>query len=316
MSGRLLVRTSLLALFGITLGCGESSPTGPSQQTMPETIPGAMTVAVISPNMGSTAGGTRVTISGSGFQAGATVTLDGAATNVSVVSSTAITATTPAHAAGTVDVVVTTPGGQSGRLTGGYTYAVIPPASITAVFPNPGSTGGSTPVTITGTGFQSGATVTLNHTVLERRNVYVRNSTTIHLSTPAHAEGTVDVVVTNPDGQSGRLTGGYTYVSPESFDFNGNWAGVAGSEYDTEMRFAIQNNMLISVSCGTSATLTFSPPPSVSHGEFSFVGNDGIGISGRIVSAVNAVGTINIAPCTSTIWIATKSQGAQGAALR
>ena len=316
MSSR-LVSTSLLALLGITLGCGENSPTGPSQQTMPETITGATTVAVISPNMGSTAGGTHVTISGSGFQAGATVTLDGAATNVSIVSSTVITATTPAHTAGTVDVVVTTPGGQSGRLMGGYIYAVIPPVSITAVSPRIGSTDGSTTVTITGTGFQSGATVTLDATALEQREVYVRNSTTIHVSSPTHAEGTVDVVVTNPDGQSGRLIGGYTYVSPESFDFNGNWAGLAGAEYDMEMRFAIQNNMLISVSCGTSETLTFSPPLSVSRGEFSFVGNDDVRISGRIVSAVNAVGTINIAPCTSTIWIAAKSQGTQGvAALR
>jgi hypothetical protein len=52
------------------------------------------------------------------------------------------------------------------------------------------------------------------------RTVYVRNSTTIHLSTPAHAAGTVDVVVTNSGSHADRLTGGYTYASPESFDFN------------------------------------------------------------------------------------------------
>jgi hypothetical protein len=303
MSNRFLVRTlmaSLLALLGMILGCGGNSPAGPSEPT----IPAATTVSVISPNTGSTDGATRVTITGTGFQSGATVTLDGAATNVSVVSSTAVTATTAAHAAGTVDIVVTNPGGQSGRLTGGYTYAVVPPVSVTAVSPNTGSTGGNTPVTITGTGFQSGATVTLDGTA--SRNVYVQNSTTIHFSTPAHAAGTVDVVVTNPGRQADRLAGGYIYASPQSFDFNGNWAGGAGSEYDIEIRFTIQNNVLVNASCGTSGTVTFSPPPSVSNGEFSFLGNDGLAISGRIVSASNAIGTINLAPCASTIWLATK----------
>ena len=41
---------------------------------------------------------------------------------VAVVSSTSITATTAAHAAGAVNVVVTNSGGQSGTLTNGYTY--------------------------------------------------------------------------------------------------------------------------------------------------------------------------------------------------
>jgi hypothetical protein len=64
-----------------------------------------------------------VTITGTNFATGATVTFGGtAATNVVVVSSTSITATTPAHAAGAVTVTVTNPGGQSGSLTNGYTY--------------------------------------------------------------------------------------------------------------------------------------------------------------------------------------------------
>ncbi len=42
--------------------------------------------------------------------------------NVVLVSSTTITATTPAHVAGAVNVVVTNSKGQSGTLTNGYTY--------------------------------------------------------------------------------------------------------------------------------------------------------------------------------------------------
>ena len=62
-------------------------------------------------------GGTAVTVTGTGFLAGATVTFGGtAATNVTVVNSTTITATTPAHTAGAVNVVVTNTDGQSGTL--------------------------------------------------------------------------------------------------------------------------------------------------------------------------------------------------------
>ena len=65
---------------------------------------GGPTVGSVSPNGGSTAGGTAVTIVGTGFVTPATVTLDGtAALAVAVANATTITATTPAHAAGIVE---------------------------------------------------------------------------------------------------------------------------------------------------------------------------------------------------------------------
>jgi hypothetical protein len=85
--------------------------------------PPALSVTSVSPASGRTSGGTKVTIAGTGFQSGATVTFGGnAATNVTVVSSTSITATTPPHAAGTVNVTVTNPNGQRDTLANGYTY--------------------------------------------------------------------------------------------------------------------------------------------------------------------------------------------------
>ena len=65
-----------------------------------------------------------VEIFGTGFQPGATVTLDGAASNVDI-SSTAIRAKTPVHAPGAVDVVVTNPDGRKATLTAGYTFRVV-----------------------------------------------------------------------------------------------------------------------------------------------------------------------------------------------
>jgi hypothetical protein len=83
----------------------------------------APTVTSITPNTGTANGGTAVTLTGTGFLAGATVKLGGtAATGVTVVNSTSITATTPAHAAGAVNVVVTNSDTQSGTLSNGYSY--------------------------------------------------------------------------------------------------------------------------------------------------------------------------------------------------
>jgi hypothetical protein len=83
----------------------------------------APTVTSISPTSGSANGGTATTIRGTGFLGGATVSFGGtAATAVTVVSSTSITARTPAHAAGAVNVVVTNTDAKSATLTSGFTY--------------------------------------------------------------------------------------------------------------------------------------------------------------------------------------------------
>ena len=176
-------------------------------------------ISAVSPSSGPTAGGTPVTITGSGFVAGATVSIGGvAATSVIVVSATSITAVTGAHAAGPVNVAVTTPGGTA-TSTGGFTY-VVPTPAITAVSPSSGPTAGGTPVTITGSGFIAGATVSIGG--VAATSVVVASATSITAVTGAHAAGPVDVAVTNPGGAPGTLPAGYTYV-----------AGPAGSAFYT-----------------------------------------------------------------------------------
>jgi hypothetical protein len=82
-----------------------------------------VTVTSVSPTGGTIAGGSAVTINGTGFAAGASVTFGGsAATNVVVVSSIKITARTPAHALGAVNVTVTNTDTSTGTLTNGYLY--------------------------------------------------------------------------------------------------------------------------------------------------------------------------------------------------
>jgi hypothetical protein len=110
------VVASLLTIV-VNVGCEE-----PSRPTSPTPL-SALSVTAISPNSGPVTGTTPVQVSGTGFQPGGTVTVgEAVATNVMVVSSTTITATTSFHAAGTVDVIVTNPRGASSRLSGGFTY--------------------------------------------------------------------------------------------------------------------------------------------------------------------------------------------------
>ncbi len=113
-------------------------------------------VTAISPTEGPLAGGTSVTITGTGFT-GATAVDFGttAATNLAVTSATQITATSPAGT-GTVDVTVVGPGGTSATSSADqFTYVAAP--AVTAISPAAGPTGGGTSVTITGSGF-TGAT--------------------------------------------------------------------------------------------------------------------------------------------------------------
>ncbi len=96
----------------------------------PNTVSNGPTVSGINPNGGSAAGGTSVTVTGTGFTAPATLLLGGApATAVNVVSPTTITAVTPAHALGIVDVVVSVAGSPAATLAGGYFYLTPPPAT-------------------------------------------------------------------------------------------------------------------------------------------------------------------------------------------
>lgn len=151
-----------------------------------------------------------MTITGTNFTGATTVTFGGAAaTGVTVVNDTTITATTPAHAAGSVAVDVTAPGGTA-SLPNGFTYSA-PAPTITSVAPNSGPAAGGTAVTVTGTGFTGATAVTFGGTAAT--GVTVVNDTTITATTQAHAAGAVAVAVTAPGG-SANLPNGFTYSAP------------------------------------------------------------------------------------------------------
>ncbi len=80
-------------------------------------------VTSIRPTSGTPAGGRPITIEGSGFEAGVSLHFGAqSATTVVVESPTMISAMTPSHMPGPVDVIVTNINGAAGLLPGGYDF--------------------------------------------------------------------------------------------------------------------------------------------------------------------------------------------------
>jgi IPT/TIG domain len=166
-------------------------------------------VTAISPISGPLAGGRTVTITGSWFTGATAVKFNTtAATSFHVVSSTKITAVTPAHAAGLVVVrVYTSSGNSASPVAARYTYQGAP--KVTAISASSGTRHGGRTVAITGARF-TGATAVKFNTTAARFTVV--SSTKINVVTPAHAAGRVYIRVYTASGNSGSpVAARYTY---------------------------------------------------------------------------------------------------------
>lgn len=198
--------------------------------------PVAPTITAVSPASGGIAGGNSVTISGTGFYSGATVDfvqesggspvvggVTAGATYVSVSGSTTITAVSPAVTSpGTYFVTVATPAGTTP--TGAndvFTYSLLVPI-VSSISPSSGPIAGGTAVTISGTGFVSGDTVSFTPesnyspvgSAIAATGVTVVGSSTITVTSPAVAStGTYFVTVTTPGTGMSSYFPIYTYSS-------------------------------------------------------------------------------------------------------
>jgi hypothetical protein len=167
-------------------------------------------VTDVRPARGAQSGGTKVTITGSGFADGAVVTFGrNPARRVTVESSTRITAVTPAGRLGDVPVGVRNPGLPVALLEDAFTYVAAP--TITSVKPARGPIDGGTKVTIRGTGFGPDAVVGIGNVVIEDAKVV--NESTITIVMPPAAEPIkVDVTVTNPGEPRALAKRAFTYT--------------------------------------------------------------------------------------------------------
>jgi hypothetical protein len=216
-------------------------------------------VSSISPNAGPVAGGQTVTIIGTNLT-GATGVAFGTtgATGVTVVSDTELTATVPAHAAGTVNVTVTTPKGTSAAAR--YTYDPVP--TVSAI--SPASGGQGTVVAITGTGFVPGSKVKFGSVAAKASSLV--SATQLTATVPAGA-GTVDTTVTTPGGASATSPADqFAYVIPTVSSVSPNAGPVAGGQTVTihgtnltgayMVTFGLQESYDVTVVSDTVLTVT------------------------------------------------------------
>ena len=212
----------------VTAPSGVSPITSADQYTYD--APAAPAVTSVSPNTGSTAGG-MVTIDGSGFYGPdgmsdvSGVSFGGAASGMYyVMGDGVIDAYAPAHAAGLVDVTVTTANGTSAMSSADqFTYIVPPPPpapAVTSLSPDSGTTaGGSYGDDRRQRILRPRRHVQRHRRVLRRRwprtMYYTMGDGVIDAYAPAHAAGTVDVTVTTAAGTSSTSSADqYTYDAP------------------------------------------------------------------------------------------------------
>jgi hypothetical protein len=148
----------------------------------------------VDPILGSTLGGEPAEVTGTSFRnannVGVVTDVKFDTTSVSsitVTSATALDTTTPAHAAGQVNVSVTNPAG-TGTGTNAFEYQA---PLVFASYEQ-----GGTFMTITGSGFKYGSTVRVGG--VECTNVVVRDSTTITCTSPPKSVGTYNIEVIDP----------------------------------------------------------------------------------------------------------------------
>jgi hypothetical protein len=247
---------------------GTISATGPSDEYSYDQLP---TVTGVSPNAGPTAGGTTVTITGTGFTSGATVDFGTTAAPATVTSTTSITASAPAGT-GTQDITVTTPGGISAASTADqFTYDPAP--SVTGVSPDAGPTAGGSSVTITGTGFTSDSTVDIGGTPVTP--VTFNSTTSLTLTTPP-GTGTQDITVTTPEGgmSATSISDEFTYgppsvtsLSPNDGPLSGGTSvTISGAGFTLDSTVAFGMTPAESVTINSSTSITAVSPVGESTG--------------------------------------------------
>ena len=168
---------------------------------------------LVVPDSGTTAGGTDVSIQGTGFVVGAVVTFGGESADVIQVTPEEIVATTPPHGAGAVDVEVFLPDESSALFYGGFTYTdeVDPPGDValTGIGPNTISPLGGAHVSVQGIGLEEACNATLDGAPLEG---WTLADGVITFVAPVHVPGAVEFAVQCPEGDDATtLTYAHAY---------------------------------------------------------------------------------------------------------
>ena len=168
----------------------------------------------ITPNRGTTDGQTPVTIRGTGFGTDAGILFGAsAATDLVVVNEGLITAMTPAHESGAVDVTCVSASGDDVIFSAAFTFVDAGSVlEVSGISPARGSSQGGTEVTMTGVGFTDSLGVLFGD--VAATSVTVVNDGLATAVTPEHTAGSVDVTLS--DGvRSVVQAQGFAFVTPD-----------------------------------------------------------------------------------------------------
>jgi parallel beta-helix repeat protein len=134
----------------------------------------------------------------------------GGTTTVNAVAGVATFTNVSVSKAGTGDTLIASSTGLTSATSNAFTVGA-PIPTVSAMDISTGTINGGTTVVITGTNFVTGDTVSFGG--VAATNVQVLSGTQISVTTPAHAEGLVNVRVVNASNQGNTLAQQYHYVS-------------------------------------------------------------------------------------------------------
>jgi hypothetical protein len=293
------------------------------------TVNAAPTVTAVSPS--SRAQGTSnqsLTVTGTNFITGATATFS--ATGITVNSTTFVSATSltvnvtvasnAATGAGTISVL----NGDGSTATSGSIFTVNPPPTATSVSPSSLDQGAiSQALTLTGTGFESGATVLATGSGVTVNSTAFVNSTTLTVTVSVNGGATIassGFSVTNPD--AGTVTSGaifsvtaaptVTAVSPTS-----RGAGAVSQNLTVTGTGFVTGTSLATVFSGTNITVNSTTYVSSTSLTVNISIAAGAAIGTRTFTVTNgdrstatsgSIFTVNVAPTVTGVSPNTEAQ--------
>jgi hypothetical protein len=223
----------------------------------------------ISPNQGSSAGGTPVVITGTGLANASAVRFGTNPGTITANTPTQVDVTSPAGH-GAVGVTVTTPGGTSNALP----FFYLEPPTKFSLSPTSGVEAGGNNVTITGSNLNSPTSVSFG---ANAATLVSSNAGSIVVTVPA-GTGTVPITVVTPGGSTNGLF--YGYVAAPTV------TAIAPVEGPT--------------TGGTGVTITGTGLTTASSVTFDGVGASFVVVSPTEISAVTPAGTAGTADVAVT----------------
>ncbi len=178
---------------------------------------------------------TTITLTGTGYAAGSSVTLDGVAITSTYVSTTQLQVTAPASTLATPGAhtfVVTNPIPGGGVSAGANMTVAYPAPTVSSISPNTVAMGAAGfALTLTGSGFQPNSTVQWNGSALNATYV---SGNTLTAAVPASdltvgGDVTVTVVTPTPGGGSAAATFAVNYPAPVLSSISPNSAQTGAS---------------------------------------------------------------------------------------